>query len=331
MRAYNKTLVPGHRDVVSLEVLTDLRYESKASSRQSRRGELLMTIDLPVVWITEVVERGTGNEAISALVCLLVALRTRFYSVARPIMAHGIRVGARVIRCSPPAVRRWGRQRYLAYAVRTRPRLVPEERLERTFERAWSLLAERGTRPLGDYLEFGVYNGSSLACMHRVVQRMKLDGVRLFGFDTFDGLPAKEVDRESPWRAGEFKSELDFTRAVLAAEGVDWSRVVLVPGRFEESLTRGLKTRHRMSTISVAMIDCDLYLSAKQALAFCEPVIADTAIVVFDDWPASDGDYQGEKVAFEEFLASHPTLKAEPLPELAYGPHSAVFLVMRSE
>ena len=292
-----------------------------------------MNIELTAMtWLPEVVWGATDYEAMSAMAGLPVALRAGFDSVARTVMTHVIRVGARVMRYSPPVVRSWARQRYLAYAVRRRPRLVPEEGLERTFEGALSLLAESGRpRPLGDYLEFGVYNGSSLACMHRVVQRMALEGMRLFGFDTFDGLPAKEVDRESPWRAGEFRSELDFTRAVLTGEGVDWNQVVLVPGRFEESLTHSLRFRYGISALSVAMIDCDLYRSAKQALAFCGPLIVGKAVIVFDDWPTSDTEYQGEKAAFEEFLASNPTLKAELRPELSYAANSAVFLVTRSD
>jgi O-methyltransferase len=292
-----------------------------------------MNIELrAMTWLREVVLGATDYEAMSALACLPAALRVGFDRVARTMMPHVIRVGARVMRYSPPVVRSWARQQYLGYAVRMRPRLVPEERLERTFEGALRLLAESGQpRPLGDYLEFGVYNGSSLACMHRVVQRTKLEGMRLFGFDTFDGLPAEEVDPESPWRAGEFRSELNFTRAVLAREGVDWNQVVLVPGRFEESLTQSLRFRYGISTLSVAMIDCDLYRSAKQALAFCGPLIVGKAVMVFDDWPTSDTGYQGEKAAFEEFLASSPALKAKPLPELSYAANSAVFLVTHSD
>jgi len=66
--------------------------------------------------------------------------------------------------------------------------LVPEGELFDCCENAINNLRERG-HVFGDYLEFGVSRGTSLACVHRVLVRQKLNHVRLIGFDSFEGFP----------------------------------------------------------------------------------------------------------------------------------------------
>jgi hypothetical protein len=79
------------------------------------------------------------------------------------------------------------------------------------------------------------------------------------------------------------------------------------------------------------MVDSDLYSSATEALAFCEPLIGRHAVIIFDEWNSyklADNN-QGERRAFEEFLARNPDLKAEPLP--SYHRSSAIFLLTRQD
>jgi hypothetical protein len=221
-------------------------------------------------------------------------------------------------------------RRDLRNRIRNRKRLVPPECLERTYREAVSLVKERRRgRPMGDYLEFGVFHGTSLACMHEVTNELGASDVRLFGFDSFEGLPADCIDAKSPWAAGEFSSAEDFTRAVLTEEGVDWDRVILVRGRFSDSLKGDAARRLGIERCSVIMVDCDLLASARQALDFCAPLIADDVVIVFDDWPADETGYHGEDLAFDEFLAANPHLSASRL-DLEYSPNSAVFLVESS-
>jgi hypothetical protein len=227
----------------------------------------------------------------------------------------------------PALLRRRIARRKLRENIRKRQRLVPTDGLRETYEQALRVLIERKRgRPLGDYLEFGVFNGTSLACMHAVTKKLGRTDIRLFGFDSFEGLPADCVDDKSPWNAGEFASGEEFTRAVLTEEGVDWKRVFLIRGRFSDSLKPALNHRFYLKRCSIIMVDCDLYLSAQQALQFCGPLTTDATVYIFDDWPADDAGYQGENVAFAEFLAANPQLSATKL-DLSYAPTSAVFLV----
>ena len=213
------------------------------------------------------------------------------------------------------------------------PLLVPEAELKRAYGKALDLLIERhGPEGVGHYLEFGVYVGTSMSCMYDALTEHKLDKVRLFGFDSFEGLPEDAAaDNSATWEPGEFSAPLSAARATLSARGVDLKRVELVKGWFDESLTPELLARHDLRKASVIMVDCDLYSSAKVALDFCASLIVDDAIILFDDWwPSTLGEGGvGEKRAFEEFLAEHPSLSATELE--SYAPdESTVFLVSRA-
>ena len=49
----------------------------------------------------------------------------------------------------------------------------------------------------GDYLEFGTYQGRSLASAHHIAQLYGLKNMRFYAFDSFQGLPEIQgVDRE---------------------------------------------------------------------------------------------------------------------------------------
>jgi hypothetical protein len=69
----------------------------------------------------------------------------------------------------------------LAARIRDRPRLVPVSALRTVLLDGLNLLADRhGRAALGDYLEFGVYNGTSLLCTYRACEEAGLTHVRLF-------------------------------------------------------------------------------------------------------------------------------------------------------
>jgi O-methyltransferase len=211
--------------------------------------------------------------------------------------------------------------------------LVPVEELESTYREALELLIDRhGRDGLGDYLEFGVFGGASLGCMHRATEALGLTDVRLFGFDSFEGLPpvAEEEARAAGWEAGQFAFDEEAARENLTEQGVDWSRVKLVKGWFDETLTPELVEREAIRKASVVMVDCDLYASAKVALDFCRPLIRDEAVLCFDDWwPDSLAAHDmGEKRAFDEFLAEADDFDVTELG--SYNPKAArVFLVSR--
>lgn len=68
--------------------------------------------------------------------------------------------------------------------------LVPPEKLKVFFADCIKKLQEiKGKNNMGDYLEFGVFNGSSMSSMYLTTQKLNLNSMRFFGFDAFEGLP----------------------------------------------------------------------------------------------------------------------------------------------
>lgn len=240
---------------------------------------------------------------------------------------------------APPRVRAWferqrarARQADLHVRISQRGRLVPEQPLRELLASGLRELVDRvGADSLGSYLEFGVYNGTSLLCMYRELDELGLNHVRLVGFDSFQGLPPEAaVEDEGRWEPGRCHSPLEFTTAVLTSEGVDWKRVALVPGWYNETLTPQTRDTLGLGKASVIMIDCDLYSSAKQALDFCAPLIADEALILFDEFHPRGlrGKYVGERRAFDEFLRENPCFSAEPFGK--YAPRAETFFVRRA-
>jgi O-methyltransferase len=203
--------------------------------------------------------------------------------------------------------------------------LVPESELFDCCENAINKLLERG-HVFGDYLEFGVSRGTSLACVHCVLVKQKLNQVRLVGFDSFEGFP---VGSEAEgWPEGDAASSLKATQGYLSKHGVQFERTTLVKGWFKDTLTQETLDKLNLKKASIIMIDCDLYSASRAALFFCEPLIVDRAVVLFDDWGWREqvGEV-GQREAFNEFLEAFPRLTSEPLP--SYFEHARVFMVER--
>lgn len=228
---------------------------------------------------------------------------------------------------APSSVRTWVEQ----YKPKQRWKLVPEKELQQTLREGLQFLAQKhGPDAIGDYLEFGVFQGTSLSCMYHALTELDLDQVRLFGFDSFEGLPeAAATDDGGCWEPGQYKSTYEYTEKVLTAEGIDWDRVALIKGWFSDTLTDDLIRKHKIRKASVIMVDCDIYSSAKEALDFCAALIQDEALILFDDWNSFDLAEKnlGEKRAFQEFLAKNPDLAAREFGQ--YSENSKLFLVTR--
>ena len=202
---------------------------------------------------------------------------------------------------------------------------VNEVTLRPSYVKALKFLSEKiGGENLGDYLEFGVSHGTSLATMHTELKKLGLNKVRIFGFDSFEGMPAGTGDEKgSIWTPGQFRSAIEETREFLNLHSVDWNRTFLIKGWFNETCTPALVEKHNIRKASVIMIDCDIYISSKIALDFCRPLIKGEAIILFDDW--IEDKNVGECRAFDEFLKENPSLRAQEFD--AYTPFGKVFLV----
>ena len=161
-----------------------------------------------------------------------------------------------------------------------------------------------------------------------MLARRGLERTRLFGFDSFEGMPAvSATDDLGTWKPGDFRMDIDVTRKFLRLQGMSERDVTLTKGWFSDTLTDDFARRHGLDHVGIAMIDCDIYTSTTEALAFCARRFRDAALLIFDDWNAGDLAAQGlgEKRAFDELLARHPEYEARPLG--SYNETSEMFLL----
>jgi O-methyltransferase len=151
---------------------------------------------------------------------------------------------------------------------------------------------------------------------------MNLDHVRMFGFDSFEGMPdAASNDDGGVFKPGEFAASHDLTKQRLAEAGVPESRAVLIKGSFSDTLNQETIARHGITKAGVIMIDADIYTSSKQALNFCASLIQQEAVLVMDDWYAVNGSFvernMGQPRALKEFLTENPHFQTADV-----GPYS---------
>ena len=186
----------------------------------------------------------------------------------------------------------------------------------------------RSTGLEGDYFEFGLYRGSNFSAAQRLAARYGLaPEMRFFGFDSFQGLPEPAgVDIAGEFRKGDYACSRAEVTAKLHSRGVDWERVHLVEGWYEESLTPTLKSALDPSNVGVALVDCDLYESTVPVLRFLASLLQEGSILLFDDWNCFDrSDQKGERRAFREFLIENPQLAAERW--LTFGRRGQAFVM----
>jgi hypothetical protein len=186
---------------------------------------------------------------------------------------------------------------------------------------AMQRVKETGLR--GDYYEFGLYRGYTFWYAQKAADRVQLEGMRFFGFDSFQGLPEVEGgdQKQGIFFSGDYLCTRTEVERQITAHGFDWARAALIEGFFDQSLRPGLRQEHEMGSAALVLIDCDLYQSTVPALRFLADLLQDGTVLLFDDWYCfGDSSDNGEPRAFREFLADHPEWAADDLMDFPnYG------------
>ena len=168
------------------------------------------------------------------------------------------------------------------------------------FRKAVSLVKENNIK--GDYLEFGVYKGSSLIQFNNLFKEFSLNDVRMFAFDAFKGLPSSEG---SAFKKGEFHFPKEFFLKRIKKAGVDPGSLIVVEGFFNESLTPRVKKDCKLDKACIIHIDCDLYESTVDVLNFVKELVQDGTVLIPDDYLSFQNEpdplQHGEEKAFKEW------------------------------
>ena len=156
----------------------------------------------------------------------------------------------------------------------------------------------------GDIVEYGVGGGNALFAFS-VMSTMLRTPRHIWGFDTFEGLPApsKSDGATNVEKEGYFSYSKAHVIALLEHNGLDETfiseRVNLVPGNFTKSLHH-----YEGAPIAFLHIDVDFYDSYKSALEILFEYVVVGGIIAFDEY--RDGGWPGATQAIDEFFADRP-------------------------
>ncbi|MEM7247677.1 MAG: TylF/MycF/NovP-related O-methyltransferase [Acidobacteriota bacterium] len=196
--------------------------------------------------------------------------------------------------------------------------------LQLSHEATWRRRGSQQDTRLGSICEFGVWNGESMAMLWDSLHSLRADTSkwRLYGFDSFEGMPASDDDRDRHAfiSEGSFKSEGEERVAShLASRGVPSSAFELIPGMFDESLTEEARAKLTVPHVCFANIDVDYYSSTMTVLKWLEPLLFDGSLLYFDDMYFYNGNpHRGQPRAIHEFNATDerrgltPALNVDP-------------------
>jgi hypothetical protein len=208
--------------------------------------------------------------------------------------------------------------------------LIPREAFAERVTWAIQFLAEALGSGLGDYVEFGVYNGTSMICTLEALRRAGQPPMQLFGFDSFQGLPPSVAEEDGGvWHPGQFYCPRHIAEDRIASATNNDRRIHVIEGWYTDVLTTG--DTYGVERASLVMIDSDTYSSAKLALAFAGPLLTDPCVLIFDDWRLNDLDVlgMGEYRAFYEWVSQYPHVRCRGLS--SYSRKSKMVILQRHQ
>ncbi len=206
--------------------------------------------------------------------------------------------------------------------------LVPPEKLKTFFTDCIKTLQKIKGKDVGDYLEFGVFNGSSIGSAYLAAKKMKVGSMRFLGFDAFKGLPSETNKEHDILKKGFYACSFKKMEECLKRRRIDSTSFIWVKGWYDKTLNAKTAKKYKITNPGIVFIDCDTYSSSRAVLKFIAPLIKNPLIICLDDWKLYDMDIKGtgEYKAFNEFLEKNTHLKAKEIK--GYNRKSKSFLIL---
>jgi O-methyltransferase len=187
-----------------------------------------------------------------------------------------------------------------------------------------------GAEVPGDYLEFGVYQGTTFSYAAREMA-IHFPQMQFHAFDSFEGLPEpKGIDVEegfaSNFYQGQFACDKDAFLKRLRKDGCPMKRIHAVKGWFDQTCAPENAAKLGIDQVAAAWIDGDLYESCVPVLNFLTSRVSVGSVIAFDDWRCYRNlpDY-GEQRACREWLEANPQIQLREL--FSFGWHGIAFTV----
>jgi len=178
---------------------------------------------------------------------------------------------------------------------------------------------------LGDYLEFGVFTGSSFNFAIKINRKIdkifnKQTSCEFIGFDSFQGFgEIKDFDQHPS-----FKNKFFLVKKKKVLRNIKKiakkNRYKIVEGFYQNTIKDKKPKDLNLNKARVIMIDCDLKESTVLALEFVKPCLQKGTIILFDDFHYYKGDInKGEYGAFKDFKKKYPEIMFRKILNYGYA------------
>ena len=145
-----------------------------------------------------------------------------------------------------------------------------------------------------DYIEFGVSAGNSIKWW---AEHITHPDSRLYGFDTFEGLP----EDWGTFRKGDMNSQLPL---------IDDERIIFIKGLFQETVPTFIGRQHDQKRRKVIHFDADLFSSTLYALTSMAPLLQSGDILFFDEFNVPNHEFLAFKMFTESYYITPKLLGA---------------------
>ena len=166
----------------------------------------------------------------------------------------------------------------------------------------------------GDIVECGVWKGGSAMLCALLMGESSAPGRRLFLYDTFAGMTEpgewdvsyRNVAARDLWRTKKQEegtthwafSPIEEVRGNLKSTGLGEERIVLVPGKVEETLPGVIP-----SSVALLRLDTDWYDSTYHEMVHLFPRLSTGGILIVDDY----GVWKGARKAVDQYFSEQGT------------------------
>jgi O-methyltransferase len=139
----------------------------------------------------------------------------------------------------------------------------------------------------GDVVEFGCYTGTTSLFLQRLLREKQSDK-QLWVYDSFDGLPEKTKEDDSPLGVDFKRGELRSTKAEFVH---NFRKAQLPLPRITKKWFHEVEDKELPDTVCFAFLDGDYYKSIRASLSLVLPRIQQGCLILVDDFdnPALPG------------------------------------------
>lgn len=181
----------------------------------------------------------------------------------------------------------------------------------------------------GAYYEFGIFKGFGLWFAEFTSRGITTKEFKLYGFDSFEGIPETQVDVNPDWRPGGYAASVEEVVTHLENNAADLNRIQLLKGFFSKELFDQFAQKITFLPAALVVIDSDIYESCKVVLEFLNGKISPGTIILFDEYETpffqNQQDEHGERRALGEFIEHNKSLEMKKI--FVYGNGQVAFRV----